>query len=351
MSSFKTLDELKIIILLFWQIFQFPLPFLGSLFDFVDIYFLILGYLSLFFSILTIIYGLKIKISNNWRYSSFILGQIFGFTLFFLYISKIYVPEKYSGPNLILLILDIFPVSIILIIIGSLSLIWGMKEEWDRLWKIMSINLSIIISTITLLFGFIIYESSYSRTALFGGPSTPDIFLGIFFIVSGILVNLGIILILTINLGFKLRNPNIILLFASIMGVLLFSIFGTVTFVLDFVLINAINLLYTPESPTYIIISLIFSGMYSFFLIFINEKVFEIQYIIKPLNNDDPLKKLNEISKDELEILEDIDIFTVGDLASEEDQEEISKITKIGLDRIILLIDLAKKSLLKKKKK
>ncbi|NVM05041.1 MAG: hypothetical protein HWN67_22150 [Candidatus Helarchaeota archaeon] len=336
-------------IILFFQILEFPLPFLGSLFDFLDIYLLIIGYLLLFLSISTIIFGLRIKIADNWRYSSFILGQIFGFTLFFLYITNLFAPIKYRGPNFILVILDIFPVSVILIITGSLSLIWGMKEEWDRLWKVMSINLSIIIDTILLLLGFVIYETSYSGTNPFSGPSTPDIYVGQLLIISGILVNLGIMGILAINLGLKLKNLNIILLFTSIIGAHLFLLLGSATFILDFVLINALNLLYFPKSATYIIIGLIFAGIYSFFLVFMKNEIFEIRYIIKPLNNDDPLKKLIEISKDELEALKNIDIFTVGDLASEKDQEGISKIAKIRLDRIILLIDLARKSLSKKK--
>ncbi|MFX0135058.1 MAG: hypothetical protein ACFFDN_15560 [Candidatus Hodarchaeota archaeon] len=338
-------------IILFFQKLEFPLPFLGSLFDFLDIYLLIIGYLLLFLSISTIIFGLRIKIADNWRYSSFILGQIFGFTLFFLYITSLYTPINYRGPNFILVILDIFPVSVILIITGSLSLIWGMKEEWDRLWKVMSINLSIIIDTILLLLGFVIYETSYSGTNPLSGPSTPDIYIGQLLIISGILVNLGIMGILAINLGIKLKNLNIILLFTSIIGAHLFLLFGSATFILDFVIINAFNLLYFPKSATYIIIGLIFAGIYSFFLVFLNKEIFEIRYIIKPLNNDDPLKKLSEISKDELEALEVIDIFTIGDLASEEDQEGIFKITKIKLDRIKLLIDLANKSLSKKKKR
>ncbi|MFX1450848.1 MAG: hypothetical protein ACFFCM_08400 [Promethearchaeota archaeon] len=289
------------------------------------------------------------KIDYSWRYASFILGQIFGFALFFLSLT-IYQPQDYNGANVILLILDIFPVSVILIILGSVSLLWGLKEEWDELWKVMSINSSIIINTILLLLGYVIFEKSYSGSALFSGPFTPDIYIGTILIYTAILGNIGISGILTLSYGFKIRRKTLILLFSSITIAYVFLLLGSSTFILDFISINKFNLLHISHAPLYLIIGLVFSGIYSFFLILLGEDIFQITHVIKPLREDEPLKKLSEILKVEIEALKNMDIFTIGDLAHEEDQEVLSKITKIKLDRINLLIKLAKESISKKKK-
>lgn len=342
--SIETINNLKVLILLLLNRLGFPLSFFGNYYEFPDLYLLIIGYLLLFFSFSTILYDLKIKIPNFWRHFSFLLSEVYGFILFFLYLT-IYTPQNSSES---IFILDIPFISITLILTGSLILIWGLKEKWDRIWKFMSINISEIIGIVIILLGLVIYENSNTKWIIFSTPSSTNINIAIFLIISGLFINIGVLILLAINYIFKIRNINFLFLFTSIISSNLFFLIGLVNFVLEFVSINTFNLIYSSIASIYIIISLIFSSVFIFSLIIIKKDIFQIALQIKSLNKEDPIQKMSELTPSELQSLNNIDIFTVSDLANEEDLEGISKITKINFDRVKFIVDLAKNSLSKK---
>jgi len=305
-----------------------------------------IGYLLLFFSYSIIIFKLKMKIPDNWRYVAFVLSQIFGFILFFLYIA-VYTPLKTYESNIFYDLPIIIGIG--LIVSGPLMIILGIKESWDDLWKITSISASEIIGVVILILGFIVYENSNSKWALFSSPSTPEIYIGIFLIISGISVSMAISGAIAMNFGLKIRNRNFNLLLISIFCSSLFYIIGATSLVLEYVSINTFNLFYSSVAIYYILISMIFSISYIIFLVLLDEEIFQLEYQIKSLDKNAPIKELSEITKNEVISLNEVDILNVSDLANEEDMEGISKITKIKLSRLNTLKNIANRSIKKKR--
>ncbi len=341
--SLETIEEARQIITLVLLRAWLPILFLRNFYELVYIYLFALGYLCVFFSFSTVLHGLKMKISNNWRYISFILSNVYGFLLFFLSLT-VYIP---SQPTFF----DYLPIimSIIFIATGPLILILGLKEEWDEAWKAMSINASQIIGILVIVLGFIMFENSFSKWVIFTTSTTPDTQIALFLIISGILVNLSITFIIAIDYGIKLKDKRLSLLALSIFCSDFFLIMGIASFVLEYIAISAFDLTHSSLGAMYLILSVFFSGASILFMTLLRAEVFQVAYHIKRLKEDDPIHKLSEITRYEIEALNNIDIFTILDLSNEDDLEEISKITKIQLDRIKLLKEIADESLLKKK--
>ncbi|MHA1378901.1 MAG: hypothetical protein ACTSRG_11015 [Candidatus Helarchaeota archaeon] len=334
--------KLKISILLVFLKFGLPISLFGNFYQHIDFYLLALGYLLMAFSFQIVIFNLKMNIPDYWRYISLILSQVYGFILFFLNLAVFDRPTSYQYT----IIYDLpFIVSIILIITGFSTIILGIKEEWDENWKITSISASQIIGIVVIILGFIIFENSSPKMALFSSPSTPDNLIAIILIISGILVNVSITGIITITYGVRIKEKSLNFLFIAIIGSALFLLIGMTSFVLEFVHINSFYILFSSPASMYLITSLIFSCIFLVFLIFLNEDILQVTHQIKSLREDDPIIKLSEITQDELEFLNKVDIYTILDLANEDDLEGIVKITKISLDRLKLLREIARKSL------
>ena len=84
-------------------------------------------------------------------------------------------------------------------------------------------------------------------------------------------------------------------------------------------------------------------------MIILPKEIFEIKFDVDPLNKEDPISKLSNITDDEINALNSVDIYTISDLANEEDLKGLSKITKLEIKRIDFLNKSAHKSLKKKK--